>query len=158
MIRPIVKCENEENIPMDALSPIICDTRAGINQCTSYRILSLVRGDGFEAIEGVVLEDEVALAGVLQPETVRSDEVEPPLHSLVILRDTHLRSLLNLHDQSLKSIECMWVLRLLLLREGGPQQKKKKNDKGSRRVSEEFKRGWGEGSGEEKERGDVILL
>lgn len=65
---------------MNALPSIIYDPNARVNSCTSDGLLVVIYRQVFEALEAVLLENEVPPPRVLEAEPVGADEVEPPLH------------------------------------------------------------------------------
>lgn len=78
MISCIVKGENEDYFSMNALPSIIYDPNARVNSCTSDGLLVVIYRQVFEALEAVLLENEVPPPRVLEAEPVGADEVEPP--------------------------------------------------------------------------------
>ncbi|RWW20078.1 hypothetical protein BHE74_00037067 [Ensete ventricosum] len=56
---------------------------------SDQKYLSVRRGRGLEAIEGVATKNEVPLPRVLQPKAIVPDEVQPPLHPWI--RDFYFR-------------------------------------------------------------------
>lgn len=55
--------------------------------------LVLCNGKRFKAFEKLILKNKVALSRVLQANPVRTNEIQPPFHSNIILRYTHFEIL-----------------------------------------------------------------